>query len=195
MVFHFVSTPLSYVNAQVRSMQSPGSFKKRTCPACKRPVEPGFKFCETCGTHVPELITCGRCGTQFIDPGKYCDLCGATIIRSDAAEPSDSPEDTGEDETGPAEDPVSEPGEEEIPEPSDSPEDSGKDESGPAADDTAHHPAGNIPEPRTDELLEQYGREYGEDETIGSRRTPKPGTFDDALFFPKKSQRHRLNPG
>jgi hypothetical protein len=63
------------------------------CPTCKRPVEPGYKFCEACGTHITELSTCSKCGTQFISEDKFCDLCGAPLIHGEV------PEDPEEKET------------------------------------------------------------------------------------------------
>ncbi len=77
---------------------SPPKFR-RTCPACNRPVEPGYKFCETCGTRIPELSTCSKCGTQFMAPVKYCDLCGAPVIPGKVPEPDDSPEHSEEEDT------------------------------------------------------------------------------------------------
>ena len=44
----------------------------------------------------------------------------------------------------------------------------------PAEDETPHHYKKEILEPDTDELLEQYGKEYGEDETLESYHKPKP---------------------
>jgi len=127
-------------------MQNPASPPKfkRTCPTCNRPVEPGYKFCETCGTQIPELSTCSKCGTQFIDPVKYCELCGAPIIPREVPAPDDSPEHSEVEDTGAVEDQVSERDKEEI------------------------------QEPDTDELLEQYGEEYGEEETLESYHKPKP---------------------
>ena len=150
----------------------------RTCPGCNRPVAPGYKFCETCGTRIPDLLTCSKCGTQFIYPKKFCDLCGAPFIQEEIPEP-----DTDE---------IQEPDGEEIPET--------------AAEKTPEQYEDEIPEPDTDELLEQFGGEYGEDETLGSHQKPKPPspkqhtakkpvgvtatqgrgsseTVDDALFF------------
>ena len=76
---------------------------RRTCPACNRPVGPGYKFCEVCGTRIPELSTCSKCGTQFIHPVKFCDLCGAPVILEEIP--------------GPDADETQEPDVEEIPEP------------------------------------------------------------------------------
>src|SRR5512137_2730234 len=100
-------------------MQNPVSPPKvkHTCPTCNRPVEPGYKFCKTCGTRIPELSTCSKCGTQFIAPVKYCDLCGAPVIQGEVTEPDDLPEDYEEENTGPVEDQTAERDEVEIPEP------------------------------------------------------------------------------
>jgi hypothetical protein len=158
-------------------MQNPAPPPKfrRTCPTCNRPVGPGYKFCKTCGTRIPELSTCSKCGTQFIAPVKYCDLCGAPVIL-EVPEPSDSPEYSGEEDTGQVEDQASERYEEEIPEPDtdELPEDTDEENIVPAEDETPHHTQEEIQEPDTDELLEQYGKEYGEDETLESYPTPKP---------------------
>jgi hypothetical protein len=203
-------------------MGSPASPSKfmRTCPACNRPVRPGYKFCESCGTHIPELSTCSKCGTQFIAPVKYCDLCGAPVIPGEVPEPI-LPEHPGEEDTGADEDQIPEQGEEEIPEP-DTDEIPEEDEENivPAEDETPHHYKKEILEPDTDELLKKYGKEYAEDETLESlhpqkspdplRREVKkpvivpappergsPGTVDDALFLspgkPNVAAKPRVN--
>ncbi len=159
-------------------MQNPASPPKfsRTCPTCKRPVEPGDKFCETCGTRIPELSTCSKCGTQFIAPVTYCDLCGAPVILEEVPEPDDSAEHSEEDKTGPVEDQTSDRDEQEIPEPDtdELQEDNDEENIVPAEDETPRQYKKEIQEPDTDELLEQYGKEYGEDETLESSHTPKP---------------------
>ncbi len=189
----------------------PGS--RRTCPACGRPVEPGNKFCATCGTWIPVLLTCSKCGTQFIHPYEHCDLCGAPLIPQEEPEPGDSAEYSEEEITGPFEDQVSEQDEAEIPEPdADEVPVDHDEETIVRAEYVPHHNNKEIPEPDTDELLEQYGKEYAEDETLESYHTPKPlsppaqttkkpvivpspsvqgspETFDDALFLsPKKTE-------
>ena len=100
-------------------MENPDSSPqfRRTCPTCHRHVEPGYKFCKTCGTKIPELSTCSKCGTQFISPVKYCHLCGAPIIPGEVPNPDNSPEYYEEENTGLVEDQTSERDEEEIPEP------------------------------------------------------------------------------
>jgi predicted nucleic acid-binding Zn ribbon protein len=159
-------------------MQDPASPPKfrRTCPTCSRPVEPGNKFCATCGTQIPVLLTCRKCGTQFIAPVKYCDLCGATVIPGEVPEPDDEPEDTEEENTGLAEDQAPERDEEELPEPDldEVPEDNDEENIIPAENETPHYYKKDIQEPDTDELLEQYGKDYGEDETLESFHKPKP---------------------
>ena len=84
---------------------------RHTCPTCNRPVRPGYKFCEVCGTKIPELFTCSKCGTQFIHPEKFCDLCGAPVILKEIPGPhaDEIPE--------PAEEEPPEHDEDEIPEP------------------------------------------------------------------------------
>ena len=159
-------------------MQSPASPPKfrRACPTCNRPVEPGDKFCETCGTRIPELLTCSKCGTQFITPLKYCDLCGTRLIPDEAEEPDRSPEHSREEDTGPVEDQTSERDEEEIPEPDtdELPEDDDEEKIVPDEDETPHHYKKEIQEPDTAELLKKFGKEYDEDDTLESYRKPKP---------------------
>jgi cell division septation protein DedD len=191
-------------------MEDPASPPKlrRTCPTCNRPVEPGYKFCETCGTRIPDLSTCSKCGTQFIAPVRYCDLCGAPVIPGKVPEPDDSAEHPEEEDTRPVEDRESERVEEEIPEPAtgELPEDTDEETLIPAEEETPHHHIQEIQEPDTDELLEKYRKEYDENETLESSHTPKsasspkreakkpvtvPGppdrgsseTVDDALFL------------
>ena len=191
-------------------MQNPASPPKfkRTCPTCNRSVESGYKFCETCGTRIPDLSTCCKCGTQFIAPVKYCDLCGAPVIPGGVPGPDDVPEHSEEEDTGPVEGQIPERNEEEIPEPDtdELPEYQGEENIVPAGDKTPHYGKTDIQEPDTDELLEQYGKEYEEDETLASSHAPKhpspiqhevkkpvmvpaqtergsPGIVDDALFL------------
>ena len=159
-------------------MQNPVSPRKvrHTCPTCNRPVEPGYKFCKTCGTRIPELSTCSKCGTQFISSGKVLRFVWSTVIPGEVPEPDNSPEDSEEENTGPVEDQTSERDEVEIPEPEpdELPEDNDEENIVPAEDETPHYSKKEIQEPDTDELLEQYGKEYGEDETLESYHKPQP---------------------
>ncbi len=203
-------------------MGSPASPPKftRTCPACNRPVRPGYKFCETCGTHIPELSTCSKCGTRFIAPVKFCDLCGAPVIPGEVPEPI-LPEHPDEEDTGADEDQIPEQGEEEVPEPdTDEVPEEHEDTIVPAEDETPRRYKKEILEPDTDELLETYGKEYAEDETLESLHTQKsptplrreakkpitvpapsergsPETIDDALFLspgkPNVASKPRVN--
>jgi hypothetical protein len=151
---------------------------RRTCPACNRPVRPGYKFCEICGTRIPSLLTCSKCGTQFIHPKKYCDLCGAPFILEEIQElaeeetpeqyEDDIPEPDAEEGQDPAEEETPEQYEDDIPEPD---AEEGQD---PAEEETPKQYEDEIQEPDTDELLEKYGTEYGYDETLESSHKPKP---------------------
>jgi hypothetical protein len=161
-------------------MENPASGPEfgRTCPTCNRPVGPGYKFCKVCGTKIPELSTCSKCGTQFVHPEKFCDLCGAPVILGEIPEPDadETPEPDGEEIPEPAEEETPEHYEDEIPEPDtdELPEDYDEENIVPDEDETPHHYKKEIQEPDTDELLEQYGKEYGDDETLESSHKPKP---------------------
>ncbi len=186
-------------------MGNPASHQefRHTCPACNRPVKPGYKFCEVCGTRIPSLSTCSKCGTQFIHPKKFCDLCGAPFILEEIPEP-----DTDEIQE-PDREEIPEPGVEEIPEPdTDEIQEPDVEEiPEPVEEEIPEHYEDEIPEPDTDELLEQFGEGYGDDETLEAYHKPKPTsplqleakkpvtvpapqrrgsseTVDDALFFP-----------
>jgi hypothetical protein len=165
-------------------MQNPASPPKlmHTCPTCKRPVEPGYKFCEACGTHITELSTCSKCGTQFISTEKFCDLCGAPLIHGEV------PEDNKGEDTGTVEEQAPELDEEEIPDKDSDevPEDDEEEDTGTVEEQAPELDEEEIPEPYTDELLEQFGAEYSDEETVGSPRKPKPEPIDDALFFSHK---------
>ncbi len=166
---------------------------RRTCPACNRPVRPGYKFCEVCGTRIPELLTCSKCGTQFTHPEKFCDLCGARFIREDIPEPDadetpvqyddEIPEPADEETPVQYDDEIPEPDvdetteqyDDEIPEPADETTEQYDDEiPEPDADETTEQYDDEIQEPDTDELLQQYGEGYDEDETLESYHKPKP---------------------
>ena len=158
-------------------MQNPASPSKfrRTCPACNGRVGPGYKFCEACGTRIPELSTCSRCGTSSSHPVKYCDLCGAPVILPEVPKLDDSPEYSEEENTGQVEDQTTEREDEEIPGPGSEglPEENDDENILPVKDKNPHHNKNEIQEPDTDELLEQYGKEYEEDETLESYHKPK----------------------
>ncbi len=165
-------------------MQHPASSpaERRTCPHCNRPAEPGNKFCATCGTRIPVLFTCRKCGTQFITPITACKLCGGLVVPETGPEPESSPEYPEEEDSGAIEDQapeqdeeeIPEPDEEEIPEPDTDELPVDHDEEVAAKHETPHRFTREIQEPDTDELLEQYGSEYDEDETLESSHTSKP---------------------
>jgi hypothetical protein len=148
-------------------MQNPDPPQKfrRTCPTCSRTVEPGDKFCATCRTKIPVLLTCSKCGTQFTAPVKYCDLCGAPVILGEVPESYDSPEHSEEENTGPVEDITSEQDETEIPEPDtgELTEHSEEENTGPFEDIASEQDETEIPEPDTDELPEDNDEENNEE--------------------------------
>src|SRR5512136_2236240 len=125
---------------------SPPAFR-RSCPACNRPVEPGYNFCETCGTPIKELPTCSKCGTQFIAPVKFCEVCGALVMAEEGAEPSDSGETLEEysEEEGPEGEESPEPDSDELA------EDREEEIIVAAEDESPPHSKGKIQEPDTDE--------------------------------------------
>ena len=175
-----------------------------TCPTCNRPVRHGDKFCEICGTRIPSLSTCSKCGTQFIHPKKFCDLCGAPFILEEVQEPEadeiqgpgleelpepdsdevpepeeELPEQAEEDTPAPGADETEETDAEEIPETDEDvvTEPDGKEipETAKAKTPIQYH--GEIQEPDTAELLEQFGEEYSDDETLESLHKVKPASL------------------
>jgi hypothetical protein len=177
-------------------MGNPASHQefRHTCPACNRPVKPGYKFCEVCGTRIPSLSTCSKCGTQFIHPKKFCDLCGAPFILEEIPEPAEdkTPEHYEDEIPGSDADEIQEQDREEIPEPAEEEtpeqyideipeadtdeiqEQDGEEIPEPAEDETPEHYEDEIPEPDTDELLKKYGEGYGDDQTLEAYHTQKP---------------------
>jgi len=191
----------------MKNPASPSKFR-RTCPACNGRVGPSDKFCEACGTRIPELSTCSRCGTQFIAPVKYCDLCGAPVILPEVPKPDDSPEYSEEENARPVGNKTPEREDDKIlvSDSEELPDENEEENMLPVKDKNQHHNKTGIQEPDTDELLEQYGKEYEDDETFESYHKPKsrfpikhepkkPGavpapadrisseTVDDALFL------------
>jgi hypothetical protein len=156
------------------------------------------------------LATCSKCGTQFIHPKKFCDLCGAPFILEEVpdseddelpetgsdelpeADSSGEPESDEEELAGAAEEELPEPAEEEIPESdadeTDEPyadeqleaaadEEPESDEEEPSEKVSQKMPGrhkDDEPEPDTAKLLEQFGAEYSDDETLESFHTAKP---------------------
>jgi len=147
---------------------SPPEFR-RTCPACNRPVRPGDKFCEVCGTRIPSLATCSKCGTQFIHPKKFCNLCGAPFILEEIPEPDveEIPEPEVEEIPEPDVEEILEPDVEEIPEPDveEIPEPDMDEVPEPDTDEVPEQYEDEIPEPDTDEVPEQYEDEIPEPDT------------------------------
>jgi hypothetical protein len=201
---------------------------RHTCPTCNRPVKHGDKFCEICGTRIPSLSTCSKCGTQFIHPKKFCDLCGAPFILEEVPEPeADEIQGPGLDEPpvldseevpGPDEEELPEPVEEDTPEPdTDETEEPDAEElPEPDADEVTkpdgeelpetakaktpiHYHDDEIQEPDTAELLEQFGEEYSDDETLESLHREKPAsliqpTTKKPIIVPASQRRELSKP-
>ena len=183
-----------------------------TCPVCNRPVKPGYKFCEVCGTRIPSLYTCSKCGTQFLHPKKFCDLCGTPFNLEENKEPDEEnpPEPEREELPEPDQPSVPEPAEEtprqpesnDVPEPDEEERPQRYEKKAPG-----HYPQ-EIREPDTDELLRLYGEDEGEEEKPESSHKQKAASqkqlkeknpvasrpsargsaeaVEDALFFPDK---------
>ncbi|MBI1928437.1 AAA family ATPase, partial [Candidatus Poribacteria bacterium] len=55
------------------------------CPNCQHENREGAKFCEGCGTKLPQ--TCPNCGTEVRPQARFCDACG-TQLTGAAASPT-----------------------------------------------------------------------------------------------------------
>ncbi|MHB8163508.1 MAG: zinc ribbon domain-containing protein [Methanoregula sp.] len=145
-------------------MQNPASPPKlmHTCPTCKRPVEPGYKFCEACGTHITELSTCSKCGTQFLSEGKFCDLCGAPLIQGEVPEDNKEKDTRAMEEQAPGRDG------ENIPEPVTDvvPEDEAEEDTGADEEPVPEDDEEEIPEQESDEVPEDDEEEIPEQESV-----------------------------
>jgi membrane protease subunit (stomatin/prohibitin family) len=49
------------------------------CPNCGTPNLASAKFCNNCGTAIPQGIVCGNCGAHLPAGSKFCHNCGAKI--------------------------------------------------------------------------------------------------------------------
>lgn len=47
------------------------------CPACGEPVRLGAKFCDSCGASL--VRTCAGCGAELRPSSKFCDHCGLAV--------------------------------------------------------------------------------------------------------------------
>ena len=144
-------------------MQDPASPPEHTltCPRCSSPVEPGIKFCPACGTKIPVLFTCSKCGTQFIHPSEQCNLCGGPLILEEVPEPESSPEYAAEDDTRPVRGQTPERDAADIPEHG---TDSGSEQfeeetTGPVESQASAYDEDGIPLPGTDEVPDDHTRE------------------------------------
>jgi hypothetical protein len=61
--------------------EKPAFCPPETCPACGKPVGPGYAFCPHCGKSLTK--TCPSCGKPVEEGWKVCPVCG-TDLRPDA---------------------------------------------------------------------------------------------------------------
>ena len=47
------------------------------CPNCGEEIPAGSKFCQECGTPVPQVKNCISCGAELPLVSKFCQECGA----------------------------------------------------------------------------------------------------------------------
>ncbi len=60
--------------------KEPGSDNNLFCPECKTKLQPGAKYCFSCGRKVETGKTCPDCGTSLPEGAKFCFNCGKRII-------------------------------------------------------------------------------------------------------------------
>ena len=58
------------------------------CPKCNKELSDGSKFCDGCGTAIPEMIFCPNCGKQTSADSAFCQNCGAAINGAPAQAPA-----------------------------------------------------------------------------------------------------------
>ncbi len=47
------------------------------CPSCNQPVRAGAKFCDSCGASL--VRACAKCGATLRPDARFCDSCGASV--------------------------------------------------------------------------------------------------------------------
>ena len=47
------------------------------CPKCRKPIQPGLKFCPSCGAKL--VATCANCRNEFPVGIKFCGRCVAKL--------------------------------------------------------------------------------------------------------------------
>jgi hypothetical protein len=62
--------------------------KPQTCQKCGSPVNPGMKFCESCGAKIEALPACPQCGAALVPDVKFCESCGAPLGPAAAPAPA-----------------------------------------------------------------------------------------------------------
>lgn len=57
-----------------------------TCPNCGKELAEGAKFCDSCGTKIPEAVFCPNCGTQMTADSAFCPNCGTPVAETPTAQ-------------------------------------------------------------------------------------------------------------
>ncbi|MBE6946649.1 MAG: zinc ribbon domain-containing protein [Ruminococcaceae bacterium] len=51
-----------------------------TCPNCNKQLAEGTKFCDSCGTPIPQTTFCPVCGRPAVVGASFCQGCGAALV-------------------------------------------------------------------------------------------------------------------
>lgn len=65
-----------------------------TCPNCNKEIADGTKFCEDCGTQIPETVFCPTCEKQTAAGADFCEECAAAMNQPAAEQPEQTPKKT-----------------------------------------------------------------------------------------------------
>jgi hypothetical protein len=75
--------PKEKTKTDIKRKPAPAPVKKATaCSSCGVSIEPGTKFCTSCGTKVidkPIMPSCPGCGAQITSSNKFCIACGMKL--------------------------------------------------------------------------------------------------------------------
>ncbi len=65
------------VAAPVAPVAAPAPRAQTRCPSCNQPLRAGAKFCDNCGASL--VRACAKCGATLRPDAKFCDSCGAPV--------------------------------------------------------------------------------------------------------------------
>ena len=52
------------------------------CPKCSAEVESGAKFCDECGSPIPQEKVCPSCNAKLKENAKFCSECGYNFAQN-----------------------------------------------------------------------------------------------------------------